>query len=209
MALVTGTPVGTITSQTEIYLEGAPNVYFQDATATPLHNPDAAGYYWGMSGTATYPVYQLSCYTDVALGEDLTINAVRCDTVGDKSAVQKRNYIELTLTVSTLFPLTVLSHILNISTPATGLTDIEEVGIGKVNNNRYYMVYLPKVYDDDTGDYVLIHLHRAQFVDAWSIAMTSGENWNISGIRLRGYADETKPAAQLFGVIVRADPSAI
>jgi len=209
MALVTGTPLGTITSQTEIYLEGAPNVYFQDATATPLYHPDVAGYYWGLSGTATYPVYQLSCYTDVSLGEDLTINAVRCDTVGDKSAVQKRNYIELTLTVSTLFPLTVLSHILNISPVTTGLTDLEEVGIGKVNNNRYYMVYLPKVYDEDVGDYVLIHLHRAQFVDAWSIAMTSGENWKVSGIRLRGYADESKPANQLFGVIVRADPSAI
>jgi hypothetical protein len=209
MALVTGTPLGTIDTQDEIYLEGAPNIYFQDATATPLNNPDGDGYYWGLSGTATYPVYQLSCFTDVALGEDLTINAVRCDTVGDKSAVQKRNYIELTVTVSTIFPLTVLSHILNISTPDTGLTDLEKVGIGKVNNNRYYMVYLPKVYDEDTGDYVLFHLHRAQFVDAWSIAMTSGENWNISGIRLRGYADETKPAGQLFGVIVRADPSAI
>lgn len=209
MALVTGTPLGTITSQTEIYIEGAPNIYFQDATATPLNNPDAAGYYWGLSGTATYPVYQLSCYTDVALGEDLTINAVRCDTVGDKSSIQKRNYIELTLTVSTFFPLTVLSRILNISVPATGLTDLEKVGIGKVNNNRYFMVYLPKVYDDDTGDYVLFHLHRAQFVDAWSIAMTSGENWNVSGVRLRGYADENKPDGQTFGVIVRADPSAI
>jgi len=209
MTLVTGTPLGTITSQTEIYIEGAPNVYFQDATATPLNNPDSDGYYWGLSGTSTYPVYQLSCYTDVALGEDLTVNAVRCDTVGDKSAIQKRNYIELTLTVSTLFPLTVLSHILNISTPKVGLTDLEKAGIGKVNNNRYYMVYLPKVYDDDTGDYVLFHLHRAQFVDAWSIAMTSGENWNVSGIRLRGYADETKPDGQTFGVIVRADPSAI
>lgn len=209
MALVTGTPIGTITSQDEIYVEGAPNIYFQDNTATPLNNPDADGYYWGMSGTATYPVYQLSCYQDVALGEDLTINAVRCDTVGDKAAIQKRNYIELTLTLQTLFPLSVLRHVLNISVPDTGLTDLEKVGIGKVNNNRYYMVYLPKVYDEDNGDYVLIHLHKAQFVDAWSIGMTSGENWKVSGIRLRGYADDTKPSGQEFGVIVRADVSAI
>lgn len=209
MALVTGTPLGTITTQNEIYVEGAPNIYFQDATATPLNNPDSDGYYWGLSGTATYPVYQLSCYLDVALGEDVTVNAVRCDTVGDKSAIQKRNYIELTLTLKTFFPLSVLRHVLNISVPDTGLTDLEKVGIGKINNNRFYMVYLPKVYDEDTGDYVLFHLHRAQFVDAWSISMRSGENWDVTGIRLRGYADETKPDIQLFGTIVRADPSAI
>jgi len=209
VALATGTPLGTITSQDEIYLEGAPNIYFQDATATPLNNPDLNTYYWGLSGTATYPVYQLSCYLDVSLGEDVTVNAVRCDTVGDKSAIQKRNYLELTLTLKTFFPLSVLRHVLNISAPATSLTDLEKVGIGKINNNRFYMVYLPKVYDEDTGDYVLIHLHRAQFVDAWSISMRSGENWDVSGIRLRGYADETKPANQLFGTIVRADPSAI
>lgn len=209
MALATGTPLGSITTQDEITLEGAPNIYIQDTNATPLNNPDADGYYWGMSGTTAYPVYQLGCYSDVALGEDVTVNVVRCDTVGDKGAVQKRNYIELTLTLRHLFPLTVMTHLLNAGSSVDSGSGVEKMGIGKINNNKYWMVYMPKVYDEETGDYVLFHLHRAQFVDAWSISMTSGDNWNVSGLRLRAYADESKPQAQTFGVIVRADASAI
>jgi hypothetical protein len=208
VALVTGTPLGTITSQDEITLEGAPNIYFQDVSADPLHNPDGDSFYWGLSGTSSYPVYQLGCYIDVALGEDVTLNAVRCDTVGDKSSVQKRNYIELTLTLQHLFPLAVLRHVMNASAVTSG-SGVEKMGIGKINNNQFWMVYLPKVYDDDTGDYVLFHLHRAQFVDAWSINMTSGEPWAMSGVRIRGYADEDLPSAQQFATVIRADVSAI
>jgi len=209
MALITGTPLGTITTQDDIFLEGAPNIYFQDATATPLNNPDASGLYWGMSGTATYPVYNLGCYTDVSLTEDVTVNAIRCDTSGDVAAIQKRNYLEVNFTLQHMFPLSVLRHTLNISTPIVGLTDLEKAGIGKINNNRFYMVYMPKVYDDDNGDYVLFHIHRAQFVDAWTINMASGEPWNISGVKLRAYADTTKADSMTFGTIVRADVSAI
>lgn len=209
MALVTGTPEGTINSQDEITLEGAPNIYIQDVSASPLNNPDGDGYYWGMSGTASYPVYQLGCYTDVALGEDVTVNAVRCDTIGDKSAVQKRNYLELTLTLRHAFPLTTLRHLLNAGSTVTSGSGVEKMGIGKINNNQFWMVYMPKVYDEDVGDYVLFHLHRAQFVDAWSISMGSGQNWDISGLRLRAYADENKPQTQQFAVVVRADVGSI
>jgi hypothetical protein len=84
-------------------------------------------------------------------------------------------------------------------------TGLEKMGIGSINNNRYYMAYAPKVYDPDTGDYILFHLHRVQFVDAWTINMKSGEPWSISGLKLRGFADENKPAGAIFGTIVRAD----
>jgi hypothetical protein len=71
------------------------------------------------------------------------------------------------------------------------------------------MAYCPKVYDEDTGDYLLFHLHKAQFVDAWTINMKSGEPWTVNGLKLRAYADDTKPAGQLFGVVVRSDESAL
>ena len=210
MALVTGTPVGSVTTNEEIVLEGAPNIYVQDASATPLSNPDSEGFYWGLSGTTTNPVFLLGCVTDVSLGEDVTMNQVRCDTVGDKDTVQKRNYIELTLTMSHLFPLEALATTLNLSTVTeTIATHTQKVGIGKINNNKYFHVYLPKVYDESTGDYLLIHLHRAKFVDAWSIAMASGDVWKVSGIKLRAFIDESKPAGQEFGTIVRSDFSAI
>ena len=70
MALSTGTPgmpATGIVSQDEITLEGAPNIYFQDATTDPMYNPDCDGYYWNLTGSATYPIYQLGCYTDVSL----------------------------------------------------------------------------------------------------------------------------------------------
>lgn len=209
MALVTGTPLGSITTNEEISLEGAPNIYFQDSRATELKAPDADGYYWGLSGTSTYPVYQLGCYTDVALGEDIEMNVVRCDTVGDKDVVQKRNYLELTLTLQHFFPFEVLRHVIKASAPATSLTDVSKMGIGKVNNTVKYHVYMPKVYDEDTGDYLVFHLHQAKFVDAFSISMSSGENWSVSGIKIRAFADENKPQNQLFATVIRADPSAL
>jgi hypothetical protein len=72
MALVTGTPLGTITTQEDLYIEGAPNIYFQDYLASPFNNPDGDGFYWGLSGTATYPVLEVGCPVDVSLTEDLT-----------------------------------------------------------------------------------------------------------------------------------------
>jgi len=208
MALITGTPLGNVDPQDEVYLEGAPYIYIQQTEANPLNNPDADGYYWGLSGTSVYPVFQIGCVQDVSLTEGITMNQIRCDTIGDKGTIQRRDYIELELTILSVFPLTTLRHLLNLSVPTVG-SDIEKVGIGQINNNRFYMAYCPKVYDQDTGDYVLFHFHRAQFVDAWTINMTSGEPWTVQGLKLRAYADESKPAGQMFGVVVRADPSAI
>jgi len=208
MALVTGTPIGNVDSQDEVYVEGAPYIYIQDYTANPLNNPDADGYYWGMSGTSSLPVFAIGCVQDVSLTEGVTMNQIRCDAVGDKGTIQRRDYVEFELTILSLFPLSTLRHILNLSAPTVG-TNVEKVGIGAINNNRYYMAYTPKVYDPDTGDYVLFHLHRAQFVDAWTINMNSGEPWTATGLKLRAYVDDTKPANQSFGVIVRADESAL
>lgn len=208
MALVTGTPIGNVDSQDEVYVEGAPYIYIQDYTANPLNNPDADGYYWGMSGTVSLPVFAIGCVQDVSLTEGVTMNQIRCDAVGDKGTIQRRDYVEFELTILSLFPLSTLRHILNLSAPTVG-SNVEKVGIGAINNNRYYMAYAPKVYDPDTGDYVLFHLHRAQFVDAWTINMNSGEPWTATGLKLRAYVDDTKPANQSFGVIVRADESAL
>jgi hypothetical protein len=55
----------------------------------------------------------------------------------------------------------------------------------------------------------MFHLHKAKFVDAWELPFTYGEAWKLSGIKIRAFADDTKPAAQLFGVIKRFDSSAL
>lgn len=208
MALITGTPLGNIDNQDNIYIEGAPDVWFQDATANELNNPDVNTYYWGLSGTTVYPAYGIGCLQDVALTDNLTVNAIRCDNLGDKGVIQKRNHMEFNLTINTVLPLTVLNHIMRYSTPYTAV-GIEKMGVGKVNNNRYYHVYLAKVYDEDVGDYVCITLHRAQFVNASTINMRAGEPWNVTGISLWAFADDTKPTGQSFATIIRADPSAL
>jgi hypothetical protein len=205
-SLVTGTPQGTLVTQDELYLEGAPYLFLQDATAALLRNPDSEGYYWGLSGSVTYPVYQLGCVQDVSLTEGLTMNDVRCDTEGTKATIQRRDYVEFNMTILSLFPLTALSRILNISVPTTG-TGYEKVGIGGINNNRFFHVYAPKIYDEDTGDALYFNLHRAQFVDAWTIDFKQGEPWTVSGLKLRAYSDSTKPTTQRFGTIIRYDPS--
>ena len=47
--IATGTAIGNVVSQEDLYLEGAPYIYFQDDRATPLNNPDAQSYYWAIS----------------------------------------------------------------------------------------------------------------------------------------------------------------
>lgn len=205
MALVTGTPKGNIVAQEELYIEGAPYIYFQDYRAAPLNNPDAAGFYWGLSGTSTYPVYQVGCIQDVAFGDNTTVNAVRCDTVGDKDVIQKRNHLELKLTVLTQFPFAILAKILNFGSAVTSSTGLEKVGIGSIDNTQLWHAYCPKVYDDVNGDYVLFHLHRAKFVNAWTMNFKFGASWTVTGLELRAFADETMPSAQKFATLVRED----
>jgi len=209
MSLLTGTPLGQINAQENTTVEGAPWVYFQDASANELKNPDADGFYWGLSGTVSYPVQELACYSDVRFGDDVEVNAVRCDHIGDKSVIQKRGHLVLSLTLKTLFPLSILRHIIRGSAVTVSGGDIEKMGIGTINNNLYYHVYLPVVYDSDTGDYVCITGHRCQFVNAWEINMAYGTPWTLTGVEIWMFADDTKPDAQKFATVIRADPSAI
>lgn len=207
-AIVTGSAPGNIVSQEELYLEGAPYIYFQDAEANPWFNPDAEGFYWGISGTSQYPGYLIGCIQDVSLTEGVTMNDVRCDTVGVKDTIQKRDYVEFNLTILSQLPLTVLRHIMNLSAPSSG-AGFETVGISQINNSVHYHVYAPKVYDDSEAGWLMFHLHRAKFVDAWTLNTVYGGPWTLTGVKIRAFADDSKPANQLFGVIRRADPDLV
>jgi len=210
MTLVTGTPVGSVVEQEGISLEGSAYVYFQNALAPLYHRPDSNGFYWGLASTGSYGISLLGCVQDVSFGDDVTVNAIRCDTVGDKDVIQKRNHLELTFTLLSLFPLSILSPIMRggaVTLDAVAHT--ESMGIGPINNNVNYHVYLPKVYDDDAGDYVAITMHKCKFVDAWNIAMKSGEPWQMTGVKIWGMADTALPSAQQFATIIRADASAL
>ena len=208
MALVTGSAIGTIEAAESIFIEGAPTIFFQDATATPLYNPDAQGFYWNLSGTATYNVHEVGCPTNLSLTENLTVNDVLCDNLGTIATIQQRNYIEFTFDIQSFFPYQTLRHLLKFGS-VTETAPKQQMGIGKVNNNLYYHVYAPKVYDEDVGDYVWIYLHRCQFVDPWTINMAFGTPWVATGIKLRAFVDTTKPAAQQFGSFGRSDLSAV
>lgn len=208
MTLATGTPLGNVVSQEELYIEGAPTIFIQDYNATPLFHPDADGYYYGMSGTTLYPVSAIGCIQDVKLADNVTMNDVRCDTVGVKDTIQKRNYVEFDLTILSQFPLSVFQKLANMS-PATVGSHMEKVGIGAVDNNLHYMVYAPKIYDDVNGHWLLFHLHRAKFISAWTLNMKFGAAWDLTGVKIRAYADDTKPSTARFGTIVRVDASAI
>ena len=122
MGLLTGIPEGNVQNQDELWIEGAPYIYYQDNRADPLNNPDGDNYFWGMSGTTTYPAFALACYEDVALADDLTVNAIRCDQVGDRGVIQKRNHLVFSFSLSTLVPLSVSqlnSDIPNNTAPLT------------------------------------------------------------------------------------------
>ena len=207
MALVTGSPIGSTVAQEEVYIDGAPNIYYQDYTADPLNNPDGDGYYWGLSGTSTYPVKALACVTEVSMAQNITLNDIRCDAVGVKGTIQQRDSVDLTFTLQTLFPLSIFAELNNFS-PADVGTGTEKVGMGTINNQKYWHVYCPKVYDRDTGDYLLVHLHKCQLVEVGELQMQYGQPWAQS-MTFRAFADDTYADTMLFGTIIRADASAL
>jgi len=203
-ALVTGTPIGNGLTQEQTYLEGAGNFYVQDYRANPLFNPDAQGYYWGLTGSVTYPYIEVGCVQNVKITENLTMNDVRCDTIGVVDTIMKRNYVEFQLEILTLFPIKVLRHFLKIEAPSVG-TGYEKSGINQINQTQLYHAYSPKVYDEASGSWLVFWLNRAKFVDAWTINEKYGDAWTVTGLKLRGFADTTRPANQLFGMIARFD----
>lgn len=212
MTLVTGTPVGTIMGMDEVYTDAAPSVYFQPIeiggfTATELNNPDTDGFYWGLSATTTNPIYELGCFENFQWGGNIETNNIRCDTVGDKGIIQRVTNISITFTLKSMFPLSTLRHILRWGTPTVN-TGVEKVGIGQVNNNLYYYVYFPLVYDPSSGDYVAVTVHKAQFAESWQISHPYGQQGTV-GVTINGFADTTKPTEQQFATVIRADASAL
>ena len=208
MALVTGTPPGTTTTQEDLYLQGAPTLFIQDYSAPEWYSPDSDGFYWNLTGTSTYNITEVGCIADVSMTENLTINDVRCDTIGVKDTVQQRDSLDFVFTIKSFFPFTTLRHFVKGGT-VTQTAPTEKFGLGKINNNLYYHAYAPAVYDEDTGDYVAFTLHKCKFVDAWTLNMPFGDQWNLTGLKLRAFADTTKPSAQQFATLIRADASVI
>jgi hypothetical protein len=207
MALITGSAMGSLTQQEDLYIEGAPTIFFQRYEAGPMYNPDGDGHYWQLSGTVSYPVYEVGCLTDVSLSEDITINDVLCDNVGVKASIQQRNYMEFNFSIQSFFPLSVLTHLLKGGT-VTETAPTEKFAFEQINNNVYWAVWAPKVYDTSVGDYVGIQLHKAQFVEPFTIDMTFGSPWTATGLRLRAFVDTTKTPDQ-FATFIRSDASVI
>lgn len=211
MTLVTtGSAFGLIVEQDEIYVDGAPQIYYADSNVPYMYYPTVGNaFWWNLSGTTQYPVRALGCYENVSLSDNLEIQDIRCDTVGTKGIIVKRNYIEIAATIKSFFPFSVLSPLMNggavTQYPAN---DTEFFGLGQVNNNQYYKMYLPKVYDETNGDYVSFTIHRGRFVSAGQLTMTYGQTWTLP-ITIRAFADTTKTTDQQFATVMRFDPSAL
>jgi len=206
----TSVPLGTTSSQESIYLDSAPDLYIQDSRGSYRFNPDSDGFYWGMSGSATYPVYKIGCFSDFKWGDDLTTNDILCDAAGVQGVIQKRGSMHVGFTLKSLFPLSILTHLIRAGTVTSNATDgAEKMGIGDVTRkNLYWKAYFTKLYDEEASDFLAITLHKCQFVDSWEIAMPYGDNWNIP-LQLRAFVDTSKPSAQQIATVIRVDTSVI
>ena len=201
------TPTGTIVNSENIFIEGGPDFWFGGVLK---YSPDSDGFYWGLTGTDALPLFKIGCYTDFRLRDNIQMTEVRCDTVGVKATIQKRNYVEVSFNLESLLPFRVLANIIARSgTVVTNTADnTEKMGIGEINNNVYHRAFFSKIYDPDAGDFITFTGHRGQFVDVWEIAMQYGAPWML-GARMRFHADDTLPSAQRFVTAIRYDPSVL
>lgn len=214
MTLLTGTPIGNVISPQELYLDQPPTFWIQDRSTSAgvliglMNNPDNQNFYWGLSGTTANPVYEVGCYENFVIADVRTINMVRCDTTGVRTAIQKRDQLNITFTLKAPFPLATLSKLLNLGPVTTNAGATEKVGVGLIDNSKYYRAYFASIYDQTTGDYVNATFHRVQFTSAWQWTFTYGQPATFT-IQASAFADSDKPSDQYFATIIRADPSAI
>jgi hypothetical protein len=214
MSLITGTPQGLVVTPPELYLDQPPTFWIQEryttagATVGLLNRPDANNFYWGLSGTTANPVYEVGCYENFVVADVRTINMVRCDTTGVRAAIQKRDQLNITFTLKAPFPLATLSKLLNLGPVTTTPGATEKVGVGIIDNARYFYAYFVSIYDQVTGDHVNATFHRVQFTSAWQWAFVYGQPATFT-IQASAFADTDKPSDQYFATIIRADPSSI
>lgn len=202
-------PMGPEVNAEDIYIEGGPNIWFQDAEANPANNPDSDGFYWGLSGTAVYPVYEIGCYDDLSISDSRTSNPVTCAALGNVRQMQRRDALEISLTLKSFFPLAVLRHLIGggAVTENAG-EETEKMGLGELPQNQLYQVWMSREYDEEAGDRVALHFHNVQWTEATPLTMAYAREWTF-GLRGMALADTGKPAAQRFATIIRYDPSAI
>jgi hypothetical protein len=205
----TYTPQGTTILGESIYIDSAPDLYIQDTRGAYFKSPDGDGFYWGMSGSAAYPVYKIGCFSDFVFGDEVTMNDVICDVSGVEAIVQKRGSLHVNFTLKSLFPLTVLTHLIRAGAVTQNTSDgAEKMGIGDLTRKTlYWRIYFTKVYNDE-GDFLSVTCHKCQFYDTWELATPYGDSWTIP-ITTRVFADSTMPVAQRFATMIRVDPSVI
>lgn len=206
----TAVPQGTTTSQESVYLEQGPSVYFEDYNGNYRFSPDSDGFYWGLSGTSTYPAYAVGCYQNFHWKDNVSMNDIRCDALGVVATMQHRNFMEVTFDLQSFFPLSVLAKMLKGAHAVTNNAsdEAEKFGLDKIDNNKFWKVYFPLVYDQDASAYLAVTLHKAQFVDSWDWNMQYGASHSI-GITLRAFADAARPNTQRFATVVRVDASVL
>lgn len=197
-------PTGTINEAEDIFIEGGPDFWFGGELQ---HAPDDNDFFWGIVGTTATPVFHIGCYENFQFADNLTTNEVRCDTVGVKQDITRRNFLEATFDLTGLFPLSQLRHMLRWSDAlVVPGDDVEYASIGQVNQQDIHRVYFSRIYDEVADDWLSVTGHRCQFMQAGPIQMRYGEPWQVP-VRVRFYADDTLPAEQQFATLVRYDPS--
>ena len=200
-------PTGTTVSAEDIFVEGGPTIYFGESYQ---YNPDADGYYHSLVGTAGTPVYKLGCYENFRFQDNVSVAEIRCDNLGLVKTSQTRDYMVATFDLKSLFPLSTLTHILRGGTVVwNDAENAEKMGLGEIDNSVFWKFFFSRVYDADAGDFVSVTGHRTQFTGNFQLQTPYSGAWMISGIEVRMYADDTKPADQRFATVIRVDPSAL
>ncbi len=200
-------PTGTITTAEDIFIEGAPEVWFG---GDAQYAPDDDGYYHGIVGTEANPVFKIGCYENFRWGDNVTTNEIRCDNRGLAKTSQTRDYMTATMDITSLLPLTMLRHIIRGS-PVTwnDAENAEKMGMGEIDNTLFYRFFFSRVYDSVANDWVSVTGHRCQFTGNFALETPFAGAWKISGVEVRFFADDDLPAAQRFATVIRVDASAL
>jgi len=198
-------PTGTTVEASDIFIEGAPEVWFGGVAQ---YSPDEDGFYHGITGTVDDPVYKLGCFENFRFGESVTLNEIRCDASGLAKTAQDRDYLMVTFDLKTLLPLSTLTHIIRGGDVTVNAAESsEKMGLGRIDNTVFYKFFFSRVYDVAADDWVSVTGHRCQFTGNFQIATPYAQAWVVTGIEVRMYSDSALPTDQSFATVIRVDDS--
>lgn len=179
------------------FLTSFDGVFIQDSAA-PMAN--TTPYPWGLTGTPTYPVYNLGCLSGVTFTPTIEDMVIECDNGGEVYRTRRVKGYTISGTLKSVLPLSFLSNILGLGTPTDDTTQSIEFAPVGVYVPRTFHVLIAGKYDNGS---VGFYFYKCT-ISGSNFKMPAGTNSAEVSLDITAFADTALPSTHSFGAVLRS-----